>query len=338
MVKYLVAPARMPDELTWFKWEAYTTWLSGFALLVVVYYLGAELYLIDKSVLDLTAPTAAAVAFGSLVLAWLALRGAVPLAARPQRGCARAGGLRVPGRAHLRLHPCVQRARRLYPDRRADRHHHGGERVRHHHPEPEEDRGRAAGGKGAGSGLGRGGQAALGAQQLPHAAGRLPDDRQPLSADVRDPLQLADRRHRAGDRARSSATSSIPATRAKAARGGPGAWRPPAWSAVGMALRRRPACRAAPARGQASTLPAAAESSSPAAACAIWASRSGRACTRRPMASLLDSPEQHPPSCPPDRHQRGAFERHAARQRHRDDRRRSAKCSPPGSPPARRRR
>ena len=71
MVKYLVAPAHMPDELTWFKWEAYTTWLSGFALLVVVYYLGAELYLIDKSVLDLTAPAAAAVAFGSLVLAWL---------------------------------------------------------------------------------------------------------------------------------------------------------------------------------------------------------------------------------------------------------------------------
>ena len=71
MVKYLIAPARMPDELTWFKWEAYTTWLSGFALLVIVYYLGAELYLIDKSVLDLTAPTAAAVAFASLVLAWL---------------------------------------------------------------------------------------------------------------------------------------------------------------------------------------------------------------------------------------------------------------------------
>src|SRR5262249_37909981 len=40
MVKYLIAPARMPDELTWFKWGAYTTWLSGFALLVIVYYLG----------------------------------------------------------------------------------------------------------------------------------------------------------------------------------------------------------------------------------------------------------------------------------------------------------
>ena len=33
MVKYLVAPSRMPDGLTWFKWEAYTTWLSGMALL-----------------------------------------------------------------------------------------------------------------------------------------------------------------------------------------------------------------------------------------------------------------------------------------------------------------
>jgi len=71
MVKYLIAPARMPDELTWFKWEAYTTWLSGFALLVIVYYLGAELFLIDKSVLDLTPSAAAAVSFASLLLAWL---------------------------------------------------------------------------------------------------------------------------------------------------------------------------------------------------------------------------------------------------------------------------
>jgi uncharacterized membrane protein len=47
MVKYLVAPARMPDELTWFKWEAYTTWISGFFLLVVLYYGHAELYLVD---------------------------------------------------------------------------------------------------------------------------------------------------------------------------------------------------------------------------------------------------------------------------------------------------
>ena len=72
MIKFLVAPARMPDELTWFKWEAYTTWLSGFALLVLVYYLNADLFLIDRAVLDVAPSTAAAIAFFSLLAAWLA--------------------------------------------------------------------------------------------------------------------------------------------------------------------------------------------------------------------------------------------------------------------------
>ena len=71
MVKYLVAPARMPEALTWFKWEAYTTWLSGFALLVVVYYLGAELYLVDKAAFDMPGWAAALVSLGTLFLAWL---------------------------------------------------------------------------------------------------------------------------------------------------------------------------------------------------------------------------------------------------------------------------
>ena len=75
MMKYLVAPTRLPDHLTWFKWEAYTTWLSGFALLVLVYYLGADLFLIDKSVLDLTATHAAVIAFCSLAVSWLAYEG-----------------------------------------------------------------------------------------------------------------------------------------------------------------------------------------------------------------------------------------------------------------------
>jgi uncharacterized membrane protein len=75
MMKYLVAPAQMPDTLTWFKWEAYTTWLSGFALLVVVYYLGANLFLIDKSVLDMTPVQAAGIAFTSLVISWLVYEG-----------------------------------------------------------------------------------------------------------------------------------------------------------------------------------------------------------------------------------------------------------------------
>src|SRR5260370_3167076 len=75
-MKYLVAPAKMPDELTWFKWEAYTTWLSGCALMVVVYYLDAELFLVDKANIDLTPLQAGLFSFGSLALAWLLYEGA----------------------------------------------------------------------------------------------------------------------------------------------------------------------------------------------------------------------------------------------------------------------
>jgi uncharacterized membrane protein len=71
IVKYLVAPAAMPDELTWFKWEAYTTWLSGFVLMIIVYYLEADLFLVDKSVLDLTPLQAGLFSFVSLAVAWL---------------------------------------------------------------------------------------------------------------------------------------------------------------------------------------------------------------------------------------------------------------------------
>jgi uncharacterized membrane protein len=76
IMKYLVAPAKMPDELTWFKWEAYTTWLSGIALMVVVYYLDAELFLVDKSNIDLSPLQAGLFSFFSLALAWLLYEGA----------------------------------------------------------------------------------------------------------------------------------------------------------------------------------------------------------------------------------------------------------------------
>lgn len=69
--KYLVAPDMMPEHLTWFKWESYATWLSGFALLVLVYYLGSDLYLIDPAVMDLTAIQAIAISLGSLALGWI---------------------------------------------------------------------------------------------------------------------------------------------------------------------------------------------------------------------------------------------------------------------------
>jgi uncharacterized membrane protein len=58
--KYMVAPAHMPDHLHWFKWEAYTTWLSGFALLVVLYYWQAPVYLIDASKHAFSQPAAIA--------------------------------------------------------------------------------------------------------------------------------------------------------------------------------------------------------------------------------------------------------------------------------------
>jgi uncharacterized membrane protein len=69
--KYLVAPERLPEHLTWFKWESYATWLSGFALLAIVYYAGAELYLIDRSVLDVSAPVAILISLATLAIGWL---------------------------------------------------------------------------------------------------------------------------------------------------------------------------------------------------------------------------------------------------------------------------
>jgi uncharacterized membrane protein len=69
--KYLVAPRVLPETLHWFKWEAYTTWLSGFALLIVLYYLNADTYLIDRSVADLTSGEAVAISVALLAAAWL---------------------------------------------------------------------------------------------------------------------------------------------------------------------------------------------------------------------------------------------------------------------------
>ena len=69
--KYLIAPASLPEHLTWFKWESYSTWLSGFALLAIVYYAGADLYLIDRNVLDVSAPVGILISLASIGLGWL---------------------------------------------------------------------------------------------------------------------------------------------------------------------------------------------------------------------------------------------------------------------------
>ena len=69
--KYLVAPSQMPDDLIWFKWESYSTWLSGFALLILVYYLGAEFYLVDPRVAELATWQAVGISLASLAFGWI---------------------------------------------------------------------------------------------------------------------------------------------------------------------------------------------------------------------------------------------------------------------------
>ena len=70
--KYLVAPASMPDHLIWFKWESYMTWISGFTMLVLVYYMGSELFLIDPQVMELQVWQAVAISMASLAFGWVA--------------------------------------------------------------------------------------------------------------------------------------------------------------------------------------------------------------------------------------------------------------------------
>src|SRR5262245_66161870 len=68
--KFTVAPDELPSPLYWFKWEAYTTWLSGFALFVVVYYARAGSFLVDPSVADLSGTEAVLISVGGLAIAW----------------------------------------------------------------------------------------------------------------------------------------------------------------------------------------------------------------------------------------------------------------------------
>ncbi len=69
--KYGVAPPNLPENLVWFKWESYATWLSGFALLAIVYYGGADLYLVDHQVAYIESGLAILISIFSLGLGWL---------------------------------------------------------------------------------------------------------------------------------------------------------------------------------------------------------------------------------------------------------------------------
>jgi uncharacterized membrane protein len=76
-VKYPTGPANEPlsENPHWFKWEAYTTWISGVAMLALVYWAGAGTFLIDKNVMNLTPTVAIAISIGSLIAGWLVYDG-----------------------------------------------------------------------------------------------------------------------------------------------------------------------------------------------------------------------------------------------------------------------
>lgn len=69
--KYLVAPAQLPADLHWFKWEAYATWITGFALLFIVYYFNASAMMVDHNVADLSALQAIGIGLGTLLVGWI---------------------------------------------------------------------------------------------------------------------------------------------------------------------------------------------------------------------------------------------------------------------------
>ena len=69
--KFRSRPPSIPERLHWFKWEAYWTWLSGFALLIVMYYVSADLHLIDKSVADLSKAAAIAIGVAFIAGGWI---------------------------------------------------------------------------------------------------------------------------------------------------------------------------------------------------------------------------------------------------------------------------
>jgi uncharacterized membrane protein len=69
--KFATAPSPLPEPLHWFKWEAYTTWLSGIALTALIYWHGAGVYLVDPAVMSLTSPVAVGIAIAFIVGGWV---------------------------------------------------------------------------------------------------------------------------------------------------------------------------------------------------------------------------------------------------------------------------
>ena len=69
--KYTVAPSHLPEHLTWFKWEAFATWISGFTLMAIVYYLGADIFLIDDNKMSMPIYLGIIISITSLGITWI---------------------------------------------------------------------------------------------------------------------------------------------------------------------------------------------------------------------------------------------------------------------------
>ena len=203
----------MPDELTWFYWEAYATWLSGFALVIVVYYLDADLFLVDKSVLDLSPVQAGLFSLVSLALAWLLYEAACRSKfAKQELAFVISGYVFLVALTFAFTHVLSGRGAFnqigaiigtimvanvfliIIPNQRKT----VAALIAGEKPDPSLRHRR---------------QAALGPQQLPDLAGHPADDQQSLSAALRHPLQLGDRRHRARARTDHPALLQQPACR-----------------------------------------------------------------------------------------------------------------------------
>ncbi len=122
-------PRQMPEHLTWHKWQSYTTWLSGAALLMIVYWVGGELFLLDPTKADLALWQGILISGGSLTIGWLVYDCMCKSKLGEQPTAADAAAVRHPCGDVLGLQPDLHRPRGAAASGGVHRHDHDGQRV-----------------------------------------------------------------------------------------------------------------------------------------------------------------------------------------------------------------
>jgi uncharacterized membrane protein len=92
-VKFAVSPPKLPENLHWFYWESYSTWLSGFALFLISYLWSPSVYLIDSNVMAWSPAGAIAAALAFLVVFWLLYDAICRILGQSKNGDAKVGAL-----------------------------------------------------------------------------------------------------------------------------------------------------------------------------------------------------------------------------------------------------